>query len=189
MKFLTSFFSLVCLVTVSTLVRAADLPPTVRFVTPAAGAVLTAPGELVLEVDVVDDFRVTQVTFFNGILQVGELMTVPPYRTTISNLGAGDYSFRVVAVDTGGNRTESEIAVKVVAPVIHPEFVGRERLPGGQFFMNIKGVPARTHVIEWSAEFIIWFPIHTNTPSTSTFSFVDSTAVGKPRRFYRVSYR
>lgn len=57
--------------------------------------------------------------------------------------------------------------------------------PGGQFQVNLAGVPGLIYAIEASTNLVNWMPLATNT---SPFTFVDADATSSPGRYYRSVY-
>jgi hypothetical protein len=66
---------------------------------------------------------------------------------------------------------------------------GTVRLPALVVNPREKGVtsfPGQPNVIQTSPNLLDWTPIGTNTPSSNTFTFTDSSAATNSQRFYRV---
>ena len=91
-----------------TLVAAAsNTPPTAAITTPADGAVVKNPTNVVIEAQASDsDGNVTQVAFFDGSTPLG-MLTSPPYTFTWSNPAAGGHSLTARATDDDGAATTS----------------------------------------------------------------------------------
>jgi len=78
-----------------------NLPPTVRIVEPTNNSVFIAPTNIFILADATDaDGSVQRVEFYQGDALIGQ-STNPPYALT-TNLPAGNYQFRVVAIDDLG---------------------------------------------------------------------------------------
>jgi len=91
-------------------VNPGDLPPTVTLTAPVAGTLLEAPANVTLTADASDqDGPVAKVEFYSGTLPpvlLGEETTVP-FSLTLTNLGAGSYTFSAKATDSIGQTTTS----------------------------------------------------------------------------------
>lgn len=63
-----------------------------------------------------------------------------------------------------------------------------ERLDNGGVLLRVIGEPGVQYVLEASPDLNTWDPIKTNTTSVDdgSFDFLDESAAGEPRRFYRV---
>jgi hypothetical protein len=78
-----------------------NLPPTVRIVEPTNNSVFIAPASVFILAEATDaDGAVQRVEFYQGDALIGQ-STNPPYALT-TNLSAGNYQFRAVAVDDRG---------------------------------------------------------------------------------------
>ncbi|NBR87758.1 MAG: hypothetical protein EBT61_20035 [Verrucomicrobia bacterium] len=58
--------------------------------------------------------------------------------------------------------------------------------PGGLFQLTAMGDNGRSYRMEMSTDLITWNPVVTNTVSGGAATFTDSTAAGRPQRFYRL---
>ena len=108
--------------------------PSVALTSPAAGAVIPAPGTFTLTAAASDpDGTVAQVEFFEGATPVATVAT-PPYTVTVNNVQAGGYSFTARATDdSGASATSAPVNVTVNAAVarlyyIHVDHLNTPRL-------------------------------------------------------------
>lgn len=87
-------------------------PPTVSFVTPTDGAMVS--GAVELTANATDDFGVAKVEYEVGGTKVGE-STAPPYSVTW-NAPEGPHTLLARAIDAAGNSGEAMIMVTATAP-------------------------------------------------------------------------
>jgi hypothetical protein len=71
------------------------------------------------------------------------------------------------------------------ASVLPPTLAVLGRPVGGLFPLCLTGEPGRRYAIEATADFKTWIPLRTNTADGGSFDFLDTTASGVTRRFYR----
>jgi hypothetical protein len=89
-----------------------NTPPTVSLTSPADGATFTAPATINLAATASDvDGTIARVEFYSGTTLLGT-DTTAPYAFTWSNVPAGTYSLRAVAIDNG-NATGQSATVTV----------------------------------------------------------------------------
>ena len=95
----------------------ANLPPTVSLTSPASGASIPAPANLVLTASASDsDGTVSRVEFYAGTLYLGQT-SAAPYAVVWASAPAGGYSLYAVAVDnTGARATSAPVSVTLSAP-------------------------------------------------------------------------
>jgi len=80
---------------------------------------------------------------------------------------------------------EYHVTAESVAPP-PPEVQPVGRLEDGQFLLRLFGSSGVTYVLEASADLAQWTPVRTNTaPVDGVIDYIDTTASGAPRRFYR----
>ena len=91
--------------------------PTVSFITPTPGALFTAPASISMHAIAADlDGSVVRVEFFQGTTKLGEDAT-SPYEFTWTDVPAGNYELRAVAVDNLGLTTAgAAVGVMVINP-------------------------------------------------------------------------
>jgi len=88
-------------------------PPTVDLISPANGASFTAPASISLSATAGDtDGTINRVDFYQSTTLLFS-DTVSPYGFTWSNVAAGSYTLRAVAVDNQGNTAEDSVSVTV----------------------------------------------------------------------------
>src|SRR5439155_9146378 len=96
----------------------ANTPPSVTITNPVNGAVFAAPANVTIQATATDtDGSVTNIQFFANTSLVGADITAP-YGIVASNLAAGSYALKAVAVDNGGlSSTPAVVNISVVTPV------------------------------------------------------------------------
>ena len=94
----------------------ANQPPTATLTAPANGATFTAPASIGLTANAADaDGTVARVDFYNGTTLLGSDATAP-YAFAWTNVAAGSYTLKAVAVDNAGASTSSATATVTVSP-------------------------------------------------------------------------
>ena len=94
-------------------VMAPNSPPTVSFISPGDRADFPAPADITVEASASDsDGRVTQVELSMNGTSLG-VFTGAPYRTTVRNLGPGNYTFSAVAMDDAGATGSASVSLTV----------------------------------------------------------------------------
>ena len=88
--------------------------PTVSITAPAAG---TVSGLVTITASATDNIGVVAVAFFDGSVQIGDVLLAPPFQTTwdTSTVSSGPHSLTAVARDAAGNSRTSAIVVVTVA--------------------------------------------------------------------------
>jgi hypothetical protein len=81
-----------------------NAPPTASITAPANNAVLAAPANVTLTTNA--NGTITKVEFYNGTTLVGTA-NAAPFNLSLTNLGAGPYSFTARAFDNNGGITTS----------------------------------------------------------------------------------
>ncbi|MCX8157379.1 MAG: immunoglobulin domain-containing protein [Verrucomicrobiae bacterium] len=120
-----------------TLLVSMNMPPTVTWVAPEAGAVVAAPGPLVLRAQAQDSDGVARIEFYRGNTLVGTATNQPPAtsftaQVTLTNVMPGDYFFRARAVDTAGVAAETQpVRVTVRPPAASNDMFASARVLSG----------------------------------------------------------
>jgi regulation of enolase protein 1 (concanavalin A-like superfamily) len=92
---------------------AANSPPVVTLTAPANGAQFDAPATIDLSASASDrDGTIQQVQFFNGSTLIGTDPT-SPYGVRVTNVAAGSYTVKAVALDNKGATSSSAVTVTV----------------------------------------------------------------------------
>ena len=100
---------------VTVLQGTANQPPTVSLTAPASGASFTAPATIALSATASDpENRLARVEFYNGTTLLNA-DTAAPYGFSWSNVAAGTYQLKAVAVDADGGSASSATATVTVA--------------------------------------------------------------------------
>ncbi len=71
------------------------------------------------------------------------------------------------------------------APPIPTRLQALGRTSDGQFVLRLTGDPGCNYAIEATTNYVNWRALKTNNATDGVFDFVDTTAPGLPRRFYR----
>ncbi len=88
-------------------------PPTVSILSPPEGANFSSPADITIQATAADsDGAVSQVEFFMNESVIAVLST-PPYAVTVTNLGNGNYTFRVAATDDDGATANAAVSLTV----------------------------------------------------------------------------
>src|SRR5438034_9534192 len=135
-------------------------PPSVTITNPANGAVFAAPANVTIQASASDtDGNVMNVQFFanNGLVGAD---TTAPYSIVASNLAAGSYALRAIAVDNGGlSSTSAVVNISVATPVsvtLSPPLI-----TNGLFQFNYAADAGFRYVIENSSNLANWTAIKT----------------------------
>jgi len=163
---------------------AANTRPSVTLTNPVNGAVFLAPANVTLQANASDtDGTVTNVQFFAGTTLLGS-DAAAPFSILASNLAAGSYALKAVAVDNGGlSSTSAVVNITVSTPVavaLSPPLV-----TNGLFQFNYTTDAGARYVIENSTNLASWAAVTTNTASGSNEKFEEAFSTGL-LRFYRV---
>jgi plastocyanin len=162
----------------------ANTPPSVTITNPVNGAVFAAPANVTVQASASDaDGTVANVQLFANTTLVGA-DTAAPYSIVASNLAAGSYALRAVAVDNGGlSSTSAVVNISVVAPVsvtLSPPLI-----INGQFQFNYTADVGTRYVIENSSNLANWTAVKTNAAASNNEKFEEAFNVNG-LRFYRV---
>ena len=162
----------------------ANTAPSVTITNPLNGAVFAAPANITVQADASDaDSSVTNVQFFANITLVGADATAP-YSTVASNLAAGSYALKAVAVNNSGlSSTSAVVNISVVTPAsvtLSPPLISN-----GLFQFNYTADAGLRYVIENSSNLSTWSAVTTNAASSSNEKFEEAFNVNL-FRFYRV---
>ena len=163
---------------------AANTPPSVTITNPANGAVFAAPANVTVQANASDTGgTVATVQLFANTTLVGA-DAAAPYSIVASNLAAGSYAVKAVAVDNGGlSSTSAVVNISVVTPVAST--LSPPLLSNGLFQFNYSANAGLRYVIENSSNLASWTAVTTNTASGSNETFEEAFSVGL-LRFYRV---
>jgi hypothetical protein len=131
---------------------------------------------------------------WSATLDGAGLVSSKPIRTTGAALTLGD----IDAVWIYGSPTNApgnnfmvfdDYEVTAEAAPARPFQLGTlGLLPNGSFLLRLTGEQGRNYAIEASTNLLSWTSIKTNNATDGTFDFVDSSATGLPRRFYRARF-
>jgi hypothetical protein len=110
------------------------------------------------------------ITTQNAVLTLGDIDAVWVY---------GPYT------NAPGNNFMVFDDYKVTAEALPFHLQSQGHLPNGSFILRLTGEQARDYAIEASTNLMSWTSIKTNNATDGTFDFVDTSATGVTRRFYR----
>jgi hypothetical protein len=167
--------------------QAANAPPSVAITAATNGATFAAPWTGKILATVSDsDATVNKVDFFASGALLGTV-TNPPANTsfTVTNLAAGNYTLTAVATDSLGlTNTPVGVGINVVTPVAIV-LISAQRLSATSFQFNYTANTGLSYVVLRSNGLPALSPISTNTATSSTVNFLDSSATAA-LNFYRV---
>ena len=163
---------------------AANTRPSVTITNPVSGAVFVAPANVTIQANATDtDGSVTNVQFFRDTTLLGA-DAAAPFSIVASNLAAGSYALRAVAVDNGGlSSTSAVVNITVSTPV--SVALSAPLVTNGLFQFNYTTDAGTRYVIENSSNLTAWTPVKTNTASGNNEKFEETFDVNI-LRFYRV---
>ena len=169
---------------VGTVIVQANTPPSVTITNPVTGMIFAAPANVTIQANASDtDGTVMNVQFFADTTRVGT-GTAAPYSVIASNLVAGNYSIKAVAMDNGGlSSTSAIVNISVVTPVsvaLSPPLI-----TNGLFQFNYSANAGLRYVIENSSDLANWTAVKTNAASSNNEKFEEPFNVNL-FRFYRV---
>ncbi len=165
----------------------ANVPPSVAITSPADGASFIAPWTGTVQATASDtDGTVSKVDFFAGTTLLGTVNNPAANLSfTVTNLAAGSYRLTAVATDNGGATTTSAgVNINVVTPVAIV-LSAPQRLSASTFQFTYSANPGLTYVVQKGTSLPDLPPISTNTATSSTVTFTDTSATG-PMSFYGV---
>jgi len=83
---------------------------------------------------------------------------------------------------------DNSIATIPSGPPVRPSFGPVSRSPDGLVTLSITNTPCLTLTLQISTNLTSWTTLATLTPGASPYGFIDTTASGQSRRFYRAMY-
>ncbi|HEU6447096.1 MAG TPA: Ig-like domain-containing protein [Verrucomicrobiae bacterium] len=168
----------------SIVVSAVNEPPTNSIISPANGAVFSAPAKVTIQASAGDpDGSITNVQFKVGAtLLTNE--TAAPFLATANNLPAGTYTFTAIASDNLGATATNFVSINVVTPITIT-LAGASKFSGINFQFSYAANTGLTYAVEHSSNLIDWISIVTNTAASNPVVFTDLNATNSPN-FYRV---
>ncbi|HUL51061.1 MAG TPA: Ig-like domain-containing protein, partial [Candidatus Nitrosotalea sp.] len=167
-----------------TVVAATNTPPRVTITKPADAAMFAEPADVTIDANASDtEGPVASVRFFLNTTSPG-IVTSSPFQLVASNLTAGTYAIRAVALDGGGlSSTSAVVNISVVTPsaitMTLPSVVG------SQFQFDYSADVGLRYVVENSPDLANWTPLATNTAASSSERYTETFDVNG-LRFYRV---
>ncbi|MGV3754624.1 MAG: hypothetical protein ACO1QS_04530 [Verrucomicrobiota bacterium] len=118
------------------------------------------------------------------------LVTEQPITTRGASLILGDvdavWAIRDINNPGDNYMVFDNYTIAAYANAIPPTLQSLSRPPDGSQPLRLLGEPNRTYVLEVTSDLQTWTPIHTNTPASGVFEYLDLAAINQPFRFYRV---
>jgi hypothetical protein len=130
------------------------------------------------------------ITFVNGVLTVTWRGFLTPAPGSNSINAAQSNFTESLTVNVKSGPTPASMSVTNSKAVTFPPQVEIEHLavlPGGQAQLTLRGQPGQACLLEVSTDLTHWQVLQTCHVPTARFVFVDQSATGSVRRFYRVS--
>jgi hypothetical protein len=163
--------------------------PIATLTKPANGSVFAAPATIDLAAEASDyGGSITTVLFIRGGTTGIGPDTTSPYTQTATALPAGNYVLTARATDNNGLfGTSAPVNISVVTPV-NVQLLAPSNAPVG-FQFNYTANPGLRYVVEGSAvdgSPVPFVPLVTNVAGSNVVTFIDSTAVTRSNRAYRV---
>jgi plastocyanin len=165
------------------IVASMNLPPTVSLTNPSNNASLLAPATFSLQANATDDGAVTNVQFLRDAVALGD-DTTAPFTLMVTNLAAGNYTFRAVASDNAGLKATS--APISVAVLTNWQLLSVAMRTNAQVELTVLGISNQPYVLDISTNLSNWTPLVTNVAPSNLFNYTDSTATNLGLRYYRV---
>jgi hypothetical protein len=131
-----------------------------------------------------NNIPITQISLTNtGINSVD----VDSVNLTTTNISPGAYA--IYGRISDGVHTRYLYAPELVEVVSSPQppVLGIVKLNGAQLVIVVNGVSGQRIVLQTSTDLQNWLPLETNTLTTSTWNYTNSTPLNVNREFYRVS--
>jgi hypothetical protein len=167
----------------SVIVASMNLPPTVSLTSPSNSASLLAPATFALAANATDDVAVTNVQFLSDASPLGDDAS-SPFTLMVTNLAAGNYTFRAVASDNAGLKATS--APISVAVLTNWQLLSVTMRTNAQVDLTMLGISNQAFVLEISTNLTNWTPMVTNVAPSNLFTYPDTTATNSGIRYYRV---
>ena len=161
-------------------VAAAIVPPSVAITAPTNGATFAAPWTGTIQATVSDtNDTVSKVDFFAGATRLGTVTNPPASPSfTVTNLPAGNYTLTALATASrGATNTSAGVTISVVTPV--PIVLSSpKRMSASGFQFHYSANPGLSYVVLRSGALPNLSPISTNTATSNTVNFLDTSATG-----------
>lgn len=147
----------------------------------------TFTNSLIYELSVRMDFARNE---WSATLSGQPLVAAAPITTTglALNLGDIDAVWSVRSPGLAGDNYMVFDEYRITADVAGtpPEIEALGRMPDGQFLLRLRGSAGVQYALEATTDLVQWTPIRTNTtPTDGVIDYIDTTAPGAPKRFYR----
>jgi hypothetical protein len=162
-----------------------DVPPSVTITNPAAGAVLSAPANVIIQATASDsDGTVTNVQFLAGSTILSNAVAAP-YSAVANNLAAGSYTLSAVASDNNGVTSTNAVVISVVTPL--PPAITAPQFSSASFQFSYAANIGLRYIIQESTDLTSpgWVTIATNMAASNPVIFTDTQATNNPA-YYRV---
>lgn len=164
-------------------------PPTVALQSPAAGAQLFAPADILLSATAEDaDGSVVKVEFYIDGALLGEALAAP-YEYAWSSVPAGTYQVWATATDNHGLSASTDpLTVEVATPGSNdPPAIQIQSSGGGSLTLSFPTVAGQTYIIESKVDLNNpnWELVETRSGDGQDYVFSLPTS-GETQRFYRI---
>lgn len=157
----------------------------VNLVTPANGATMSICGPLVLTAQITGGAAITNVSFFDGAVELRRL-TQAPWYFRLSHISEGTHDLSVRATDATGASSVSSISKFTVQPLPLNTLVPHA-LSAAELLLCFKGQPGTNYVWEKTDDLIKpWQPYLTNDSPLALQRVTNTFSVTIPTGFYRV---
>ena len=157
------------------------LPPVI--VVQPLGVSVSQGGTVVLTVVAASATSMTYKWYRNNAVVGGATGST----VTLNNLGTGQAGTYRVEVKNSAGTTVSGNAVVVVTPRLKVQLpVKAARMKANGFEIQMDNLTVPKAVIYASTDMVNWNPISTNVVAAGAATFVDTTALGRPCRYYKV---
>jgi hypothetical protein len=131
------------------------------------------------------------ITFVNGVMTVTsrgrDALAVTPARNTMSaaqsNVG-GELTVNVKSTITPTSMSVTNSKGDIISAQVEIEHLAAS--PDGQVRIALRGHPGQAYLLEMSTDLIHWQVLETSALPNARFVFVDQSAAGSGRRFYRL---
>ncbi len=165
------------------------IAPSISFTNPTLALTFTnTSGTINLSGTASDNTGVTLVTWANNRGGIGTASGTTNWSITGVHLQTGANVISVTAYDAAGNSAHATLIVTLSAGTgtAPPNQITGCRLANGIYRFTLNGPLGSNYVIYASSDLKYWTPLCTNTiPSAGLMVFVDPSAGGYTKRFYR----
>lgn len=147
------------------------------------GSTINGPATITLNASATEQGGIiTKVEFFAGANKLGETSTAP-YTLVWNNAQPGYYNLVAVAHDSnGGSAASATVSINIVAFSV----TNLVQTGDGIYHLTASGAPGSSYSVYISDDLVSWRLLKTVTNTNGTVNISDETALGVPRRFYKL---